>query len=175
MLSSRHSPFTHFVSKCRFPLSFYLIEYHAGFQLSPLCNHSLPRFFFTLRMAAAFSYSLGHLERDLPPPRVLLPSLRPPVTVLTTRLFSRYTTFIQGYVLSCGFDLLPTLIASKEEVIFQQSHIQHKLTRLLCLIKHQMLHRKSCVDKLVNNHKSRNCEKLKGGLDPSVTLYCSST
>jgi len=125
-----------------------------------------------------FSYSLGHLERDLPPPRVLLPSLHPLATVLTTRLFSRYTTFIQGYVLSRGSDLsffLSTLIASTEEAIFHKVTYLRTNLRLLCLIKHQMLHRKSCVDKLVNNHKSKNCEKLKGGLDPSVTLYCSST
>jgi len=35
---------------------------------------------------------------DLPPPHVLLPPLRPTPTILTTRLFSRYTTFFQGYV-----------------------------------------------------------------------------
>jgi len=35
---------------------------------------------------------------DLPPPHVLLPPLCPTPTILTTRLFSRYTTFFQGYV-----------------------------------------------------------------------------
>lgn len=62
----------------------------------------LPR----LQVAMAFSYSSGHLKRGLPPPRVLfLPLLRLLLAALTTRLFSRHTTFFQG----CETITLPRL------------------------------------------------------------------
>lgn len=58
-------------------------------------NYSLPHFFLARQRRSPTLRVIR--SKILPPPRVLLPPLRLPSTVLTTRLFSCYTTFFQGY------------------------------------------------------------------------------
>lgn len=128
-----------------------------GLSISPLPfhNYSLPHFFLTRQRR--FSYSSSQSERDLPPPCVLLPPLRLPSTVLTTRLFSRYTTFFQDHESPTG-----TLIFCSRRANCTKKLSNKLLSSIINFDQNRVV---SHVDGSIKHQKSRRPPGGRGGFD----------